>query len=141
MIFFQDVFPIFHDLMRLSHLLLWKHLLWFLLIGFIVVFLVFYPTGRIYIWYKISTFHGCFQSNLIFRKKWWKKFIYNIIYFIINHDSLLLLFQCMTHTHTHSTLLPLEEIKLIAIVNWIFHASDCLRFFVVSFKCGLILSR
>ena len=35
----------------------------------------------------------------------------------------------------------LEEIKLIAIVNWTFHVSDFLRLFMISFKCVLILLR
>ena len=35
----------------------------------------------------------------------------------------------------------LEEIKLIAIINWIFHVSDFLRIFMMSFKYGLISSR
>ena len=37
--------------------------------------------------------------------------------------------------------LSLEETKLIAIVNWIFHVSDLLRSFIMSFKYGLILLR
>ena len=36
--------------------------------------------------------------------------------------------------------LSLENIKLFAIVNWIFHVSDILILFI-SFKCGLILLR
>ena len=48
--------------------------------------------------------------------------------------SLLSLFECVTRFSS----LSLEEIKLIAIVNWIFHVSDSLRIFM-SFKYGLIL--
>ena len=40
---------------------------------------------------------------------------------------------------THSSSLPLEETKLIAIVNWIFPVSDFFRLFMISFKYGLIL--
>ena len=40
---------------------------------------------------------------------------------------------------THSSSLPLEETKLVAIVNWIFHVSDFFRLFMMSFKYGLIL--
>ena len=50
--------------------------------------------------------------------------------------SILLLFW-MNYT---SLSLSLENIKLFAIVNWIFHVSDILILFI-SFKCGLILLR
>ena len=50
--------------------------------------------------------------------------------------SMLSLFECITC----SSSLSLEEIKLIAIVNWIFHVSHFLRLFDV-FKHGLILLR
>ena len=51
---------------------------------------------------------------------------------------MLSLSECITCS---SSLSPSEEKKLIAIVNRIFHASDCLRSFIVSLKYGLILSR
>ena len=55
--------------------------------------------------------------------------------------SILSLFECITC----SSSLPTEEIKLFAIVNWIFHVSDFLSLFMFiylySFKCGLILLR
>ena len=35
----------------------------------------------------------------------------------------------------------MEEIKLIAIVSWIFCVSDFLRLFMIFFKYGLILSK
>ena len=47
---------------------------------------------------------------------------------------MLSLFECMTC----SLPLPLEEIRLIATVNSIFHLSDFLRLFM-SFEYGLIL--
>ena len=50
---------------------------------------------------------------------------------------MLSLFECITRF----SLLTLEGIKLIAIVNSIFHVSDFLRLFMMSFKCGLILLR
>ena len=40
-----------------------------------------------------------------------------------------------------SSLLYMEEIKLFAIVNWIFHVSDFLGLFMISFKYGLNLSK
>ena len=42
---------------------------------------------------------------------------------------------------THSSLLSMEEIKLFAIVYWIFHLSEFLRLFIIPFKYGLILFR
>ena len=50
---------------------------------------------------------------------------------------MLSLFECITH----SSSLPLEKIKLIGIVNWIFHVSGFLILFRMSFKYGLVLSR
>ena len=37
--------------------------------------------------------------------------------------------------------MSMVEIKLFAIVNWIFHVSDFLRLFMTSVKYGLILLR
>ena len=42
---------------------------------------------------------------------------------------------------TPSSSLSMEEIKLFAIVNWIFHLPDFLRLFMMSFEYGLILLR
>ena len=49
--------------------------------------------------------------------------------------SLFSLFECIT-CYSSSFL---AEIKLIAIVNWIFQVSGLLRLFMMSFKYGLIL--
>ena len=38
---------------------------------------------------------------------------------------------------TRSSSVYLEEIKLITIINWIFHVADLLRSFMISFKDGL----
>ena len=37
--------------------------------------------------------------------------------------------------------LSIEGIKLFVTVNWIFHLSDFLRLFMISFRYGLILLR
>ena len=42
--------------------------------------------------YEIGIFDWCFQPNLISRKKWLKKFLYNFIFFIINHDISIITF-------------------------------------------------
>ena len=51
--------------------------------------------------------------------------------------SLMPLFDCITR----SLLLHLEDIKLIAIITWIFCVSGSFRLFMISIKYGLILLR
>ena len=48
---------------------------------------------------------------------------------------MLSLFECITRCLS----LSMEEIKLFAIVNRIFHVSDFVRLLVVYFKYGIIL--
>ena len=48
--------------------------------------------------------------------------------------SILSLFECITC----SSSLYMEEIKVIAVVSWIFHMSDFLRLFMMYFKYDLI---
>ena len=51
---------------------------------------------------------------------------------------MLSVFECVTRSFS----LSMEEIKLFAIANWIFHQmSDFFRLFIMSFKYGLILLR
>ena len=65
--------------------------------------------------YKINFCHWCFWIALTSWKKCFEKFINNItLQEIIN--SILLLFKCITCSSSAS----FKEIKLIAIVNWIF---------------------
>ena len=85
---------------------------------------------------KITALHWCFKSNLIPRKKWLKKLFWNFICMVINHDFFVIILWI-----THSLSLSLEELKLIAVVNWILHVSGFLKSFLMSFKYGLILSR
>ena len=51
---------------------------------------------------------------------------------------ILSLSKCITRS---SSSLSLEDMKLIAIVNWTFYVSDILRLFKIYFKHGLILLR
>ena len=117
-------------------------------------FFVFYPIERIYIWsanfqiyymafvmqqiktIKDKLIHWCFQPSLISRKKLFKNFLNNFICYIINLDFYLTILWM----HSPSSSVSLEKIKLIAIVNRIFHVSDFLRLLMVSFKYGLISS-
>ena len=87
--------------------------------------------------YEITIFHWSFQPNLISWNKWFKKFFYNFICLIINHDFYVVTVWIITR----SSSLSLKERKLIAIINWIFHASNFLRFFMISFNYGLISLR
>ena len=66
--------------------------------------------------------------------KWIENFFYNFICFITNMISVLSLFECIIR----SSSLSIEEIKLFAIVNWIFHVSNFLRLFIMLLKYGLI---
>ena len=133
----------------------WKHLLSFLLMGFIVAF---YPVRKIFIWStmiqiyfltlavqqintikgKITTFHWRFRANRIWylEKSDWKSS--SIISSALSLIMISVLSLCECITRSSSWLL--EDIKLIAIVKWIFHVSDILRSFI-SFKYGLTLLR
>ena len=51
--------------------------------------------------------------------------------------SMLSFFECIRHSSSSA----IDEIKLFAIVNWIFHVSDILRLFMMFFNYGLILLR
>ena len=90
---------------------------------------------------KIPTFHWCFQPNWISRKKWLKMFFDNLICFILNHDFYVIIlydsFLCY-HSLCITCSSSLEQIKLIGIVNWIFHVPDFLSLFMMSFKHGLV---
>ena len=116
---------------------------------------VFYPIRRIYIWSTtIPIYFMTFkiqQMNIIkdkfttftdFKSFWYlfssesKNFITSSTSSLIM-ISMLSLFECTTC----SSSLPMEEIKLFAIVNWVFHVPKFLRLFMMSFKYGLILLR
>ena len=118
----SECFPIsswFHDLMLLLcyatvMLLLWKHLSSFLSMGFIVAFLFFIQSGESVYDLSCLTFiswhlqcNKCMQSKtnslpltdtsnpiwcVLFKKEWFKKFFYNFIWFIINHDFYVITF-------------------------------------------------
>ena len=73
--------------------------------------------------YEITTFNLCFEPNLMPGKNWLKNFS-------VTSSALSLIMV---------SLLTLQEIKLIAISNWILNVSDFLRLFMIFFKYGLIL--
>ena len=59
---------------------------------------------------------------------------------LLNHNimiSILLLLECISRSSSVFS----EETKLTFIVNWIFHAADYLRLFIMPFIYGLFLSR
>ena len=108
---------------------IWSATIWIYFVTFITQYL------KTKIEDKLTNFHR-FQIILITIFEWIKKFFYNFICFIIM-ISMLWPFECITR----SSSLSMEEIKLFAIVSWIFHVSGFFRLFMVSFKCGLILLR
>ena len=85
---------------------------------------------------KLTTFHW-FQIILISVSEQFKTFFYNFMCFTLTIISMLSLFECITC----SSSLSIDEIKLFAIANRIFHVSHFSRLFIASFKYGLILLR
>ena len=86
---------------------------------------------------KITHSHWCFQTNLVSWKKWVEMLINNFICIIIWHNFYIVALRVITCSSSTS----LEETKLIAIVNWIFHVSDFWRLIIISLKYGLILCK
>ena len=113
----------------------WKRLFSCIINAMYCCFFVFYLIRRVCIWStmfkicsmtfilqqiniikdKITPFNWCFLSNLIFKKKWLKALFYNFIFLLLFISSILSLLTYITN----SSLLSLEDIKLISIVNWI----------------------
>ena len=125
MSFFADIFRFLHDLTQLLHrieniyyLLYWWNLL--------LLFCFLSNQENLYMIHhdlnitedKLTTVLW-FQIILISIFKWIKKFFHNFIYFIINHDFHVIIFEYITR----SSSLFMEEIKLFAIVNWIIYVS------------------
>ena len=79
---------------------------------------------------KISAFHQFFVS----RNKWFKKLLNKFICFFINYDFYAIIFECITCSSSMS----IEEIKLIAIGNWIFYVLEFLRVFIMPVKYGSV---
>ena len=99
--------------------------------GLLLIF--FHPIRRIYIWstslkiyfmapimntikYKITNFNWCFQTNLTPGETWLNNFS------IISSASSLNMISMLSFSEsiTRSSSLPLEKIKLVIIVTWIF---------------------
>ena len=66
--------------------------------------------------------------------KWINIFCYNFICFISNHDFYVINFWMH---YTFFIIIILRRKTIIVIVNWVFHVSDFLRSFMMSFKFGL----
>ena len=82
---------------------------------------------------KLTTFYR-FWFILISIFEWFKKF-----FMISSAPSLIMifmlsLFECITC----SSSLPIDELKLIAIVNWTFHVSNFLKLLMTCFKYNLL---
>ena len=135
MLFFRNFFQVFHNLMGVLQYIESGYCL--IINAIYCCFFVFYRIRRVCIWSstfkiysmtflsqqiniikdKITTFHSCFLSNLISRKKWLKAFFYNFIFLLLFIGSVLSVLKCITRF----SLLSLEDVKLISICNWIFH--------------------
>ena len=83
---------------------------------------------------KLTTFH-CSVSKIFqyLLRKDTKSFLTTSSALSVIMISLLSLFECIMH----SSSLSLEQIKLVAVANWIFHVPDFLRLFMISFKYEL----
>ena len=130
----------------------WKHFIFEF-----CCFFLFYPVWRINIW--SSTFKNSspdiYKTTVgLNRKKdrslidvskliWWlersdsKSSLTTIFAISYGISSILSLLECITRSSSTS----LEEIKLAAILNSIFHVSAFWRLIVISLKYGLILSK
>ena len=86
---------------------------------------------------KLTTSHR-FWIILISVFKWIKESFYNFICFITNHEFHVITFWIH---YMLFIIIIFREIKLIVIVNWIFHVPEFLRSFMMSFKYDLIFSR
>ena len=75
---------------------------------------------------------------MVSRKKW--KFINNFIRFIINYKFHIVPFWVIFFVFVFLSA-SLEEIKLVAIINWSFHVLDFRRLIVISLKEGLVSLR
>ena len=134
----------------------WKNLLSFLIDRIYCCFFVFHPVRRISIWSTtiwiyFVTFITCRINE--HNQRWnllpftdssnlfWYIFLSDSKSFSITSSaspfimvSMLSFFDCLSRS---SSLWSLEQIKLILIAKWIFHVSDTLRSFMISFKYGL----
>ena len=109
-------------------------------------FFVFYPIRRIYIWsITILIYFTTFTILPSTTFDWFQIIWISILsesksYLITSFASSLIMistfsfFECIAP----SASLSIKEIKITAIVSWIFHVPDFLRLFVMPFKHGII---
>ena len=123
----------------------WKHLS-FLLIEFICAFLFFIQSGEsIYdplrFWFILRHLQYYLRLPSTDSKLFGYLFLSESKSYLVTSfaSSLIMIstfsfFECITP----SASLSIKEIKITAIVSWIFHVSDFLRLFVMPFKYGII---
>ena len=132
----------------------WKHLLSFLMMGFVVAFFLSNQENLYMIHHYSDLFYDI--SSTINEHNWrqthYLSSIPNYFWYLFLSESescfitssatslimisMLSLFECTTCYSSSS----MEEIKLIVII-WIFHASDFLKLFLMFLKYGLIFLR
>ena len=108
------------------------------------LYMVHYDSNLFYDIYNTTIEHNRRQTHYLLLVpnyfdiyfEWIKKFFYNFICFIINDD-----FYVITFGMHYMLFIIIYGKKLFAIVNWIFRVTGFLRLFMMSFKCGLTLSR
>ena len=87
--------------------------------------------------YEIPTFHWYFQPNFITRNKWLKKFFYNPICFIINHDFYVITFWM----HYTFSIVIFRRHKINCYLWLDFSGIIFFEIIMTYFKCSLILLR
>ena len=95
MFFFEGLFLCLHNLtqsLQLIESINYLFYLWGLLLPFKLYFMAFVIQQKITIKYEITTLHWRFQAKLITGKKLLKKFFYNFIGFIVNHNFYVITF-------------------------------------------------
>ena len=152
MLFFADLFWFLHYLMELLKCIKsiycrfywWDLLLLFFSSNQENLYMIHYDSHLFFHIYNTINEHSQnkttlhrFQIILICVFESFRKLFYHFICSITDHDFYVTTFECITH----SSSLSVEEIKVIAITNWIFYVSDFLRLFIVPFKYGLISLR
>ena len=85
---------------------------------------------------EISPSHWCFNSVWYLKRGDPKSLLTTSFALSYDTNFILLLFECITHSSSSS----LEEIKVIAIVNWMFYVYDFGRLIIMFLKYSLILS-
>ena len=106
----------------------WRINIW--AITFNIYFMAFVRHDLNWIKNKITSCHWCFSISLIYWTKWLKLFITNFICITLRCKFNIV----ATWMHSRFFSVSFEEIKLIAIVSWIYHVSEFRRSIIIFLK-------